>query len=301
MSAVTGAFGYLGKYIARRLLRAGEEVITLTGHPGRENEFGGRVKAFPFRFDRPEAMAESLAGVRVLYNTYWVRFDRGAATHEGAVENSRALLRAAKMAGVERVVHTSITNPDRESQLPYFRGKALVEDAVRESGMSYAILRPTVLFGEEDILVHNIAYLLRRFPVFLMPGTGQYRLQPVFVEDAAQLAVDAGMTGGNVTLDAVGPEIFTFEQMVRVIARAVRSGAGVVPAPAGLALLAARALGALTGDVVLTRDEVEGLSAGLLVSESPPTCRTALSRWAMENAGSLGAVYHSEVKRHYAG
>jgi NADH dehydrogenase len=299
MNAVTGAFGYTGKHIARRLLELGEPVIALTGHPGRPNEFGRAVKAFPFRFDSPESMAESLAGVRVLYNTYWIRFDRGRATHEQAVANTRALIRAAGIAGVRRLVHISIANPDPESPLPYFRGKALLEAEIRKSGISHAILRPTVIFGREDILVNNIAFLLRKAPVFVIPGTGQYRLQPVFAEDVARMAVEAAHASGNMVIDAVGPEIFSFEELVRLIAKTVGSRAVLLHAWPRVALLAARVLGVVLGDVMLTEDELRGLMANLLVSAAAPTGSTALSRWLAENAATLGTRYASELHRHY--
>lgn len=299
MNAVTGAFGYTGKYIARRLLELGEPVITLTGHPQRASEFGGAVKAFPFRFDDPGAMAKSLAGVRVLYNTYWVRFDRGGVTHERAVADTRALIRAAETAGVERLVHISITNPDLNSPLPYFRGKALLEEEIRRARFSHAIVRPTVVFGSEDILIHNIAYLLRKMPVFLIPGTGDYRLQPVYVEDVARIAVDAAMASGNVTVDAAGPESFSFNELVRAIAEAVGSRAAIVRTSPRITLAAARVLGAALHDVVLTRDELDGLMAGLLVSRSAPTAATSFGSWLRENARALGTRYASEVSRHY--
>ena len=299
MNAVTGVFGYTGKYIARRLLALGEPVITLTGHPDQPNEFGPSVKAFPFQFDNPDAMAESLAGVRVLYNTYWIRFDRGRTTHRRAVENTRALLGAAEIAGVERVVHISITNPALTSPLPYFRGKAVLEDRIRQARFSYAIIRPTVVFGLEDILINNIAFLLRKLPLFIIPGTGQYRLQPVYVEDLARIAVDAAHSSGNIVVDAVGPEIFSFQELVRLLAKAVRSRAIIWHAAPSLALAAAHLLGAVFHDVVLTRDELEGLMANLLISRSAPTGSTSLSTWLADNAGSLGTRYASEVNRHY--
>lgn len=300
MNAVTGAFGYTGKYIARRLLALGEPVITLTGHPRRPNEFGSSVKAFPFRFDNPGSMAESLAGVRVLYNTYWVRFDRGSATHDQAVANTRALIRAAEIAGVERVVHISITNPDPQSPLPYFKGKALVEEEIRKARFTHAIVRPTVVFGVEDILINNIAFLLRKLPVFIVPGTGRYRLQPVYVEDLAKIVVDAAHSTSNMRIDAVGPDILSFEDLVRSIADAIRSRSVILHAPPRLALAAARILGAIFHDVVLTRDEVEGLMANLLISKSAPTGSTSLTNWLKVNAAILGNRYASELDRHYS-
>ena len=299
MNAVTGAYGYTGKYIARRLLSLGEPVITLTGHPDRPNEFGAAVKAFPFRFDDPEAMAESLSGVRVLYNTYWVRFDRRDITHDRAVANTRALIRAAEIAGIERVVHISITNPDPQSPLPYFRGKALLEQAIQQARFSHAIVRPTVVFGREDILINNVAYLLRKMPVFLIPGSGDYRLQPVYVEDLARIAVDAAHAPGNLTTDAVGPEAVSFDELVRLISRTVSSRALLLHAAPGLALTAARILGAVFHDVVLTEDEIKGLMANLLISHASPTGSTSLSAWVGQNAAILGVRYASELSRHF--
>ena len=299
MNAVTGVYGYTGKYIARRLLSLGEPVITLTGHPDRPNEFGTAVKAYPFRFDDPQAMAESLAGVRVLYNTYWVRFDRRDITHERAVANTRALIRAAEIAGIERLVHISITNPDPQSPLPYFRGKALLEQAIQQARFSHAIVRPTVVFGREDILINNVAYLLRKMPVFLIPGSGDYRLQPVYVEDLARIAVEAAHATGNLTIDAVGPQVFSFDELVRLIARTVGSRAFLLHASPRLALTAARVLGAVFHDIVLTEDEVQGLMANLLVSRAAPTGFTSLTSWLEQNAAALGVRYASELSRHY--
>jgi NADH dehydrogenase len=299
MNAVTGAFGYTGKYIARRLLALGEPVITLTGHPGRTNEFGSLVKAFPFRFEDPVAMAESLAGVRVLYNTYWIRFSRGETTHDQAVAHTRALIRAAEIAGVERVVHISITNPDISSPLPYFRGKALLEEEIRKARVSHAIVRPTVVFGVEDILINNIAFLLRKLPLFLIPGSGEYRLQPIYVEDLARISVEAAHASGNMVIDAVGPEVFSFDALVHLLAQAVGGRAAILHAPPGAAIAAARALGTVFHDVLLTTDELKGLMANLLISSSAPTGWTYLSRWLSDNAGVLGTRYASELDRHY--
>lgn len=187
--AVTGAFGYSGKYIARKLLDMGYTVYTLTNSVKRENPFGERIKVYPFNFGNPEKLEETLKGVRVFYNTYWVRFNHKLFTHSDAVRNSLILFEAAQKAGVERIVHVSITNPSSETGLEYFQGKAVLEKALIKSGISYSILRPAVLFGKEDILINNIAWVLRRFPVFGVFGDGNYGIQPIYIDDFANLAV----------------------------------------------------------------------------------------------------------------
>jgi NADH dehydrogenase len=297
--AVTGAFSYSGKYITRRLLERGEEVITLTGHPNRPDPFDGQVEAYPLDFEDEAGLVNSLKGVHTFYNTYWVRFDKGENTQPRAVENTRKLINSAVKAGVQRIVHISITNPSLDSDLPYFWGKAENEQTVQESGISYAILRPTVLFGKEDILINNIVWLLRHFPIFAIPGDGSYRLQPVFVDDLAKLAVDVGYTQDNAIWDAVGPDIYTFEEMVRLIDQTLGLNRGLLHVPPTLALRAAQFLSLFVGDVLLTPEEVDGLMAGLLVSDEPPRCDTRLADWLKENKDSVGIHYASELKRHY--
>jgi nucleoside-diphosphate-sugar epimerase len=299
LSVVTGAFSFTGKYITQRLLSMGERVRTLTGRSNQENPFGPQVAAFPFNFDAPGQLTKSLQGATTLYNTYWIRFPHGQLTFDKAVENTKTLIKAAEEAGIHRIVHISITNPSPESPFPYFKGKALLEEAVTHSKLSYAIVRPAVIFGTGGILISNIAWLLKRFPIFAIPGSGDYRIQPVFVEDVAEIAVSAGHKDDNMVIDAVGPEIYSFNELVRLIADKTHSRAGIIHIRPGLLLLLAKLIGYAVKDVVLTRDEVEGLMANLLVSESTPTGHTRLSEWLEHNAESVGGKYASELKRHY--
>ncbi len=296
---VTGAFSYSGKYITKRLLARGEEVLTLTGHPNRPDPFEGQVKAFPLDFNDERGLVDSLRGVDTFYNTYWIRFDKGANTQPVAVENTHKLVQAAAKAGVRRMVHISITNPSADSSLPYFWGKAANEKYVIESGMQYAILRPTVLFGKEDILINNIAWLLRLFPLFALPGNGSYRLQPVYVDDLAALAVDAGYAKDNFVWDAVGPDIFSFRELVELIGKTIQHTPLLIDVHPKLALVASQFISLLVGDVVLTPEEVDGLMADLLVSKELPRCKTSLRDWLMENKATVGAQYASEIKRHF--
>lgn len=299
LSVVTGAFGYTGRYIARRLLDRGGRVRTLTGHPDRLDPFGGRVGIAPLSFGDPAMLSKGLEGADVLYNTYWVRFPRGRVTFERAVENSVSLIRAAQEAGVRRIVHLSITGASVESPLPYFRAKGLVEETLAGSGLSYAIVRPTVVFGREDILINNIAWFLRRSPVFTVFGSGDYPVQPVYVEDVAEIAVDAAHKDGDLVIDAAGPETYTFDELLRLIAATVGARTRLVHVRPALAYWLSRMAGLPLRDVVVTRDEIEGLSRGLLVSGGPPAGRTRLSQWLAENAAGVGARYASELQRHY--
>ncbi len=277
----------------------GKQVRTITGSPDRQDPFNGQVSAFPFNFDNPKRLTESLRGATTLYNTYWVRFTHGKVTFDQAVENTKRLIKAAEEAGIRRIVHISITNASEESVFPYFRGKALLEKAIANSKLSYAIVRPTVIFGPEGMLINNIAWLLRRFPVFAVFGSGEYRVQPVFVEDVAEIAVSASQKDDNIIIDAVGPDIYTFDELVRIIADKVHSKARIVHVSPGLALFLGKFIGHAVRDVIVTKDEMNGLMSNLLISQGPPTGQTRLSEWLERNADSAGARYVSEIKRHY--
>jgi len=295
--AVTGAFSYSGRYITQRLLQAGERVITLTSLPHRTHPFPGKVQAFPFDFNTPDTLVQSLGGVSVLYNTYWVRFNHRSFSFATAIENSRRLFAAARRAGVKRIVHTSITNPSEDSSFEYFSGKAKVERALRESGLSYAILRPAVLFGKEDILINNIAWLLRRFPIFGIFGDGNYRLQPIYVDDLAKLAVEQGNNAENTTINAIGPETFTFRELVQQLGLIIGKPRPTISIPTSIGYVVSLLIGKALGDVFITRDEISGLMADLLCVDSPPTGSTKLTEWAQQNRSTLGLRYASELAR----
>jgi NADH dehydrogenase len=295
--AVTGAFGYSGRYIAARLLEQGRTVVTLTNSVNRANPFGGKVRAFPLSFGEPDKLAAALAGVDVLYNTYWVRFNHRMFTHAQAVGNTLVLFEAARRAGARRVVHVSITNPAEDSPLEYFSGKARLERALQESGLSHAILRPTVLFGREDILINNIAWALRRFPFFAIFGDGSYRLQPIHVDDLADLAVAEGMRSENAIINAIGPETFTYRELVKAVGDAIGQNRPLVSVPPGMGCLLGKMVGWFMHDTFITREEIRGLMAELLYVSTPPTGKTPLTVWMKKNAATLGRRYASELDR----
>jgi uncharacterized protein YbjT (DUF2867 family) len=298
LDAVTGAFSYSGRAIAHRLLDAGRRVRTLTGHPKR----GGNesdIEVYGLDFDDPASLALALQGVNTLYNTYWVRFAYGSVDHTLAVENSRTLFRAARRAGVQKIVHLSILHPSATSPYPYFRGKALVERALAETGLPYAILRPSVLFDEHGVLLNNIAWLLRRLPVFAVGGDGRYRVRPIHVEDLATLALEASAWTEDRIVDAVGPERPTLVELVRQIREAVGSRARVVRVPGSLLLVMSRALGTALHDVLWTPDEYRSMAEGLADSDAPNTGSIALSSWLMEHGAHLGTQYANELNLHF--
>jgi uncharacterized protein YbjT (DUF2867 family) len=295
---VTGAFSYSGAAIARELQAAGRRVRTLTGHPDRAPAADG-IEVRPLDFTDPAALAESLRGAGTLYNTYWVRFAHGDVDHPVAVTRSRMLFQAAVTAEVRRIVHVSITNPSPDSPYPYFRGKAAVEQALRDLGVSHAVLRPAILFGGDGVLINNIAWLLRHLPVFAVGGSGEYRIRPIHVDDLARLAVRAGNSAATEIIDAVGPERPTFLALVQTIRVAVGSRSQVVRVPGALIPVAGRLLGLALRDTLLTAEEYRTMADGLADTEGPATGETVLSQWIADHKDTLGRVYANELTRHF--
>ena len=301
--AITGVLGYSGRYIAAEAARRGWRVVGLTNSADRlPNPAGYELRPLPWA-----AHGENpLRGVDVLVNTYWVRFSHSGGgyanfSHHEAVENTRRLFRAAREAGVQRVVHTSITCPDAASPLPYFRGKAELEQALADSGLPHSILRPAILFGEspeESILINNMAWCLRRLPCVGTFGLGRYRLQPIHVQDFAELALDeAGQDEHARTIQAIGAETYSFRELWGMLAEAMGVHRPILPVPTWVGYLAARLLGLLVGDVMLTRDEIRGLCEGRLAVDAAPAGQRSLRAWAQVHAGTLGRTYQSELAR----
>lgn len=295
---VTGAFGFSGKYITQRLLNKNITVKTLTNSINRKNEFQNKVIVSSYYFDNPGKMVTELEGVSVLYNTYWVRFNHKTFHHSEAVDNTLKLFEAAKKAGVKKIVHTSITNPDKNSNMEYFAGKGILEESLTNLGVSYAILRPALLFGKEDILINNIAWMIRKFPIFGVFGDGQYRLQPIFVEDFADLAITQGEKSENVIIDAIGPETFSYKELVKTVSKIILGKeCRIFSMSDEIGYWLSKIVGTIKGDVLVTREEIKALKADLLFTNSPATGKTKLTEWLKANNNTSGKEYANELKR----
>jgi NADH dehydrogenase len=296
---VTGAFGYSGRWIARELLSRGKRVRTLTNAVGRDDPFQGMVEVMPIDFSNHDLLVSSLRGADVLYNTYWVRYKnrKDGYAHEIAVENTRKLFLAAEEAGVNRIVHFSVAHPHKAPDWSYFRGKVEVEKLLTESSLSYAILRPTVFFGgDRDVLINNMAWLIRTFPVFGIFGIGNYPIQPIHIEDVAKVAVDQGESVEDVVLDVAGPEVFTYREYVTLIVKSLGVSRLIIPVPPIVGWAVGKVVGAILRDRVITRAEIKGLMRGLMATDAKPLGKIKFSEWVATNGAELGAKYHNDMK-----
>ena len=299
LHVVTGAFGYSGRWIAHRLLEDDVHVRTLTNAVGRDDPFHGRVEVHGLDFTDMDRLVSSLKGAEVLYNTYWVRYNKRQKNfaHDAAVDNTAILIEAAKRAGVKRFVHFSVANPTKAPNWTYFEGKVKVEAMLEASGLSYAILRPTVLFGgHRNVLINNIAWMLRRFPVFGVFGFGNYPIQPVHVEDVAEVAIAQGRAKENAIVDVTGPETFRYKDYIRHMVKAMGLRRVILPIPPLAGWIFGRMLGVFLQDDVITRAEIKGLRQGLMASSAPPVGTRLFSEWIAKHGASFGERYQNDLK-----
>ncbi len=299
LHVVTGSFGYSGRWISKELLSRGKEVRTLTNAIGRDDPFDGMVDVRPLDFDNHDELVNSLKGADVLYNTYWVRYKdpNGKYTHNLAVENIRKLFLAASEAGVRRVVHFSVAHPHKAPDWTYFRGKVEVENILKSSGLSYAIVRPTVFFGgNRDVLINNMAWLIRKFPVFGLFGFGKYQIQPVHISDVARVSVDLGEDSQNVIIDVAGPEKYQYKDYVKLISKSIGVNRIIVPMPPIIGWFVGKAVGLFLDDRVITRAEIKGLMQGLMATNEEPVGKISFSHWISENGKTLGIRYQNDMK-----
>jgi uncharacterized protein YbjT (DUF2867 family) len=291
---LTGAYGYIGSATARRLRDAGYEIHTLTNRTGLRVD---GITAAPLRFEL-EYLIDQMRGLDTFINNYWIRIPYAGQTFRSAVANNAMLVEAAKRAGVRRYVYVSVSNPDRGRNLAYYDGKLQCEHAVRASGLSYGIVRPTLVVGPQDVLTNNIAWFLRRFLVFPMPGDGHYRIQPATLDDAGRIITELALSSDNVTVDVAGPDIVTFREYVSLLAEVCGVRRWMPSVPNALALVGIRCVEPFLRDVTLTREELLGLQQELLISHDPPLGKQSVLDW-LRGQLDFGRGYVNDVHRHF--
>jgi uncharacterized protein YbjT (DUF2867 family) len=296
---ITGAFSYSGSYIEEAFLEDGWTVRTLTRNPERAHRLQGKIDANPLDFEKIEDIEKDLRGASVLVNSYWVRFDHGDSSFAQAIQNSERLFQAAQRAGVKRIIHLSVSNADLDSELPYYSGKAKVENALMKLGPGISILRPTLIFGDEELLLNNIAWLLRKLPIFVIPVNGEYRLQPIYIKDLANLALRESKERGNRIIDAAGPEVLSFSDLIQKLIELTKSRTLRLHLPPRIAILLAKLLSVFLKDVLLTMDELQGLMQEKLYVGDDRIDGLKFSEWARQHAHKLGLSYTNELNRHH--
>ena len=293
---ITGAFSYTGAAVSQELLRRGYSIHSLTNRQPLQKD--NAISSAPLRFERDYLKGE-LGGANTFVNTYWVRLPYAGQSFASAVKNSKMLIDAAVSAGVKRIIQVSVSNAEDGKNLGYYAGKAEVDAYVRQCGIPFTIVRPTFIVGQADVLTNNIAWLLRRFPIFLIPGNTSHRLQPILLDDAAHIIADAVEYQGNQEVDAAGPDIMSFAEYVELVANGCNLKRPMIRVPEGLSLGFLQAIQPLLQDIILTREELLGLKQELLISHKPPLGKDSVAKWLQVHGDKLGHQYTNDIYRHF--
>ena len=261
--AVTGASGFVGRHVTAELVRRGHRVRALV-RPNRGPADGLPAERTVGDLADAAAIAALVRGADVVVHLVGIIVEAGAATFEAVhVEGTRRLLAAARDAGVRFVHMSAVGARDDPRATPYHRTKWRAEQLVRDSGLSHAIFRPSIISGPENRPIRTLARLHRWAPLVPVFGNGRFPTQPVWIGDVAlafALAAERRALGGLFELG--GPAVLTYEEFVRSIGRAAGHPRPLLHVPLVVARAAATALG-LTGPIApLNRDLLQMLVEG---------------------------------------
>lgn len=264
--AVTGATGFVGSRVVERLLRRDHEVRILTRNPERAGWLRDRgVEVVAGGVESQSPLRALVAGAGAVVHLVGIIVEVAGQTFERVhVSGTRNVLGAAREAGVPRLVHMSAlgARPDREATA-YHRTKAAAEELVRTSGVSHAILRPSLIAGQGSPPLRMMVDMLRLSPVVPVIGDGKYQMQPVAIEDVAEVfAVAVEKPDIRGTFDVAGLDALTYHEMLDLFERALGVKRRRVPVPVGMVRFAAYAGMALPNLNPITPDQLTMLIEG---------------------------------------
>jgi uncharacterized protein YbjT (DUF2867 family) len=279
MLLITGATGYIGRHLAARLAANGERPRCLVRNKRRAASIlpADKVELVEGDTTRPETLPAAVQGVDAIVHTAFITADRkqsvGNHYNETNVRGTANLVQAAKDAGVQRIIEVSGlgTKPDKPGS--YMQGRYLAEKMVKESGLSWTIIQPSVLFGKDAPFIKGLTDLIRSAPVVPLIGGGSILFQPIYVEDVVTVIVkvleDPSGTADK-TYTIGGPEYHSFTQIIDELLHTMHKTRIKAPAPTQLV-----GVGAAVMEAVLPK---------------PPLTRAAMALFSFDNITERDAV-----------
>ena len=236
--AVFGGTGFLGRRIVRHLRNREYSVRIASRHLERGQRLFGtddpHIQSVEANVRDERSVADAIAGADTVVNAVSLYVEHGDETfHSIHVEAARRVAVQAQRAGIKHLLHISGIGSDPRSRSLYIRKRCEGELAVVRAFANTIIIRPAVMFGPHDAFLTTILNLLQRLPIYPMFGNGVTRLQPAYVEDVAEAIVRAAQrTETNaITFECCGPRIYTYEQLLRTIAREAGLKRILIPVP----------------------------------------------------------------------
>jgi uncharacterized protein YbjT (DUF2867 family) len=279
MILITGATGYIGRHLVARLVSRGEQPRCLVRNMRRAASIlpADKVELVQGDTVRPATLPAALRGIDTIVHGAFLTADRkesrGNRYEETNVDGTANLIRAAKAAGVKRVVEISGlgTKPDRPGS--YMQGRYLAEKMVIESGLEWTIIRPSVLFGRGAPFVRGLVELIHTSPVVPLIGGGKTMFQPIYVEDVVTVIIkvleETERTTGKIYTIG-GPEYYSFSELFDALLKAMHKRRPKVYAPTPLV-----AIGAAVMEAVLPR---------------PPLTKAAMSLFSFDTITDLNSI-----------
>jgi uncharacterized protein YbjT (DUF2867 family) len=273
---VFGGTGFLGRRVVDRLRKHDFIVRVASRHANRSRELfgpdGPQFQSLEADIHDAQAVADALAGSYAAVNAVSLYVERGGETfHSVHVEAARRLAARAQQNGLERFVQISGIGAEPASPSLYIRKRGEGELAVRAAFPDAVIVRPAVMFGPDDAFLTTILALLRNLPVFPMFGRGLTRLQPAYVGDVAQAIASALARTERraVTFECGGPRIYSYEELLRAVAREAGLTARLMPMPFA-AWHALASVGEMLPNAPVTRNQIELMQVDNVASPSMP-------------------------------
>lgn len=288
---VLGGTGFVGRHVCEALQRAGHTMTV----PTRHIKNAAKVQHLPLLtvltadVHDPAALARLVPGHDVVINLVAILHGNEAAFQRVHVELPTHLAQACQDAGVKRLIHVSALGAAADAPSRYQRSKAAGEAALQAGGLDLTVIRPSVIFGADDRFLNLFARMQRVLPVVPLAGAA-CRFQPVWVEDVARAIVFALTRPTTIgqTIEAVGPEVFTLAQLVKLAGQAAGCERPVFALPTALAYFQAVFMEMLPGEPLMSTDNLYSMEVDNVAS-SPDLQVPGLASWGIE-AADLRAV-----------
>ena len=279
MILITGATGYIGRHLVARLVAQDERPRCLVRDLNRAKRLlpADKVELVQGATTSPDTLGVAIQGVDTIVHAAFLTADRKQSTgneyEKTNVQGTANLIKVAKKAGVKRIIEIGGlgTKPDKPGS--YMQGRYLAEKMLKESGLDWTIIQPSVLFGKNAPFIKGLVDLIRTSPVVPLIGGGKTMFQPIYVEDVVTVLIKvlqdpAGTTNRTYTIG--GPAYYSFTQIIDVLLKTMHKQRIKVPAPTPLV-----GVGAAVMEAVLPK---------------PPLTKAAMTLFSFDNITDLKSV-----------
>jgi len=269
---VFGGTGFLGRRVVRHLRDKGFSVRVASRHPRASSSHDPEIRPTAADIRERQSIATAVEGAFGVVNAVSLYVERRTDTFQAVhMAAAQRLAEEARKAGVERFIQVSGIGADAASSSPYIRARGRGEQAVRAAFASASMVRPAVMFGPDDAFLNTLVQLLRRLPIYPMFGRGRTRLQPADVEDVGEMIAKLMQrtTAEAITVECGGPRVYTYEELLRTIARAANVDRTLVPVPFAAWHALAWVAEVLPG-APITRNQVELMEIDTVASVDVP-------------------------------